>query len=77
MKNPLRFSWDPAKNELNVSRRGLSFELAKTFEFVTAIVAEDDRREYGEVREVAFGFIGQRIHSLVFNMRGTDGRTAT
>ncbi|CAI2936133.1 BrnT family toxin [Aminobacter niigataensis] len=70
MKTPRSFSFDPAKNDRNVADRGISFEQAKTFEFDTAMVATDDRKEYGEVREVAFGFIGSRLHVLVFTMRG-------
>lgn len=70
MKTPLRFSHDPAKNVRNVALRDIDFGLAAKFEFDTAVVAVDDRREYGEVREVATGFIGQRLHVLVFTMRG-------
>lgn len=70
MKTPRSFSHDPAKNDRNVAERGIGFEQAKTFEFETAMVATDDRKEYGEVREVAFGLIGSRLHVLVFTMRG-------
>lgn len=69
MKTPQTFSYDQAKNAKNVAERGIDFDLAKTFEFPTAVVATDDRKEYGEVREVALGFIGQRLHVLVFTMR--------
>jgi uncharacterized DUF497 family protein len=70
MKMPTSFSFDPAKNDRNERERGISFDAAEEFDFVTALVAEDDRRNYGEVGEVAFGFIGERIHVLVFTMRG-------
>lgn len=70
METPRSFTYDPAKNDRNEAERGISFEQAKTFEFDTALVAVDDRKEYGEVREVAFGFIGSRLHVLVFTMRG-------
>ncbi|WP_343044561.1 BrnT family toxin [Allomesorhizobium camelthorni] len=42
---------------------------AEEFDFSTAIVATDDRNDYGEVREVAAGFVGQRLHIIVFTMR--------
>ncbi len=70
MKTPRQFTFDPAKNERNLAERGIAFEAAADFEFETALIATDDRFEYGEVREVAFGFIGERIHVLVFTMRG-------
>ena len=43
---------------------------AENFEFETAVVATDDRQDYGEIRELAVGFVGNRIHVLVFTMRG-------
>lgn len=69
MKTPRRFTNDPAKNARNVAERDIDFASAATFEFETAVVATDDRKDYGEVREVATGFIGQRLHVLVFTMR--------
>jgi uncharacterized DUF497 family protein len=70
LKTPISFSSDPAKNERNIAARGISFDAARDFDFATALIGEDDRRDYGEMREVAFGFIGERIHVLVFTMRG-------
>lgn len=58
--------FDPAKNELNIKARSLSFELAAAFDFATAIVREDVRKPYPEVRYVALGFLGERLHVLCF-----------
>ena len=52
-----------------MEKHAVSFETVKTFEFETALVATDDRKDYGEVREVAFGLIGERLHTMVFTMR--------
>jgi hypothetical protein len=41
-------SFDPVKNERNVATRGISFEMAEQFEWDTALIAEDLRKEYGE-----------------------------
>nr|WP_315598715.1 BrnT family toxin [uncultured Cupriavidus sp.] len=30
----------------------------------------DDRRDYGEVREIGFGVIGGRLYCVVFTQRG-------
>jgi uncharacterized DUF497 family protein len=54
----MRITFDPAKNEHNIQERGISFELAADFDFETAIYAEDVRKDYGEVRIRALGFIG-------------------
>lgn len=51
-------------------QRGFGFEVAEAFDFATAIVAIDDRRDYGEIRRVATGFVSSRLHVLVFTMRG-------
>ncbi len=57
---------DPAKNERNVRERGLSFERAADFDFQTAIFWVDARRDYGEVRRLALGYLGDRLHVLCF-----------
>jgi uncharacterized protein len=63
-------SFDPAKNERNVASRGISFEVAEQFEWDTAMIAEDRRKEYGERRFQALGFIAGRLHAMVFTPRG-------
>ncbi len=60
------FEYDPDKNIRNLELRGLSFERAVDFEFASAWILVDDRRDYGEVRFRALGFLGGRLHALVF-----------
>lgn len=62
----MRIRFDPAKNERNVRDRGLSFERAADFDFSSALIAVDDRKEYGEVRYVALGMLDARLHVLCF-----------
>ena len=62
----MEIEFDPAKNERNIRERGLSFDLAREFEFETAVFAIDDREDYGEIRIRAFGLLGGRLHALVF-----------
>lgn len=62
----MKIDFDPAKNEANIRERGLSFERAADFDFETAIFETDDRRDYGETRYRAFGFLDGRLHALVF-----------
>ena len=71
MKRPDRLSWDAAKATTNVQKHGVSFDVADTFGFETSFVATDDRKDYGEIREVALGLIGERLHTLVFTMRNS------
>ena len=47
--------------------RGLSFERAADFDFETAHVWEDLRKDYPERRFVAVGFLESRLHVLAFS----------
>ncbi|MEQ1714707.1 MAG: BrnT family toxin [Hyphomicrobium sp.] len=62
-------SYDPAKDRRNVALRGLSFELARDFDWASATVVEDVRRQYGERRFQATGNIATRLHVVVFTIR--------
>ncbi|MGH8529974.1 MAG: BrnT family toxin [Nevskiales bacterium] len=62
-------SFDPDKNERNIAERGISFVRAAEFDWSSALVVEDFRKEYGEFRFQALGLIGERLHMLVFTPR--------
>jgi uncharacterized DUF497 family protein len=62
-------SFDSAKNERNVAIRGISFERAVAFEWDSALIVEDTRKDYGERRFQALGLIDGRLHVLVFTPR--------
>ena len=61
--------FDPAKNATNIESRGLSFELVEQMEWATALIGEDTRKAYGERRFQVLGFIGERLHAVVFTPR--------
>ena len=62
----MHLTYDPAKNERNIIKRGLAFDLAEGYEWSTALIAEDTRQDYLERRYQALGFIGEHLHMLVF-----------
>ncbi|MBK5912741.1 BrnT family toxin [Rhodocyclus purpureus] len=62
----MEITYDPARNATNVELRGLSFERAAQFDFQTAVFTVDDRRDCGEIRYRAPGFLDGRLHALVF-----------
>ena len=62
----MEISYNPSKNERNIHERQLSFDRAAEFDFSTAIVAVDNRRDYGENRYVAAGYLDSRLHILCF-----------
>jgi hypothetical protein len=62
-----------AKNARNIAARGISFEQALLFEWDSALIVADTRRDYGEDRFQAFGLIAERLHVFVFTPR--SGKT--
>jgi uncharacterized DUF497 family protein len=61
--------FDPTKNASYIASRGLSFELVELMEWVTALMEEDTRKAYGERRFQVLGYIGERLHAMVFTPR--------
>ena len=57
---------DPAKNAANIKARAISFDTVADFDFDTALIVVDDRKDYGETRYRALGRIAGRLHALVF-----------
>lgn len=70
----MSITYDPAKNERNIALRGLSFDLVADLDWEHAVIREDDRKAYGEPRYSVFGFIGERLHVVVYTPRGGDIR---
>ena len=62
----MNVTFDPAKDAANLAKHGFSLVDAVGFEWHTAVVWPDKRRDYGEFRMVALGYIGLRIMSIVF-----------
>jgi uncharacterized DUF497 family protein len=57
---------DPAKDERNIAKHGVPLQAADGFDWDTALVVEDDRFDYGEMRFYAIGYIGNRLHTLIY-----------
>jgi uncharacterized DUF497 family protein len=62
----MHIEFDAKKNDTNIRDRGLSFELADGFDFERALIWQDTRKTYPEVRFTALGLLDGRVHSLVF-----------
>lgn len=62
----MHIEFDAKKNETNIGERGLSFERASDFDFDRAIIKQDVRKPYPEVRYIAVGFLDARLHVLCF-----------
>ena len=66
----MQFSYDPAKSERNMAERRLPFDLAAEFDWGSALIVEDTRKDYEERRYQALGHIGEHLYMLVFTPRG-------
>ncbi len=61
--------FDPDKDVANVKNHGLSLVEARAFDLDSATVIVDDRVDYGEVRDRAFGRIDELGYCLMFTVR--------
>lgn len=64
----MRFSWDPAKSEVNWRERGFDFDFASLIFDGPILEREDEREDYGERRVIAVG----RADSLELTVVYTD-----
>lgn len=65
----MEITFDPRKSERILRDRGLGFELASDFNLSSATLRIDTRKDYGEVRTRALGYVGDTLYALVFTMR--------
>lgn len=67
-------TFDPAKDMSNQRKHGVSLVEAEEFEWDEALVREDTRREYGERRMIALGYIDVRLYCMVYVDRHNERR---
>ena len=61
--------WNPDKNASNMAKHGIGFNAVQDFDWATALVQADIRNSLIEVRLIALGVIGVRVHAPVFTIR--------
>lgn len=66
----MHVSFDPVKNVANIEKHGVSMALAEAIEWDEVLCTPDTRADYGELREIGFAMIGDRLHVVVFVQRG-------
>ena len=70
----MRYEFDPAKDHSNRAKHGVSLVDAEGFEWDTAVVHEDARKRYAEPRFQTMGYIGERLHVMVYCLRANAVR---
>jgi len=66
----VEIEFDPAKDQINQAKHGISLAAAAEIDLEQAIVIEDRRFEYNETRFIAYAPIDGRLHVLWFTSRG-------
>ncbi len=61
---------DDDKVAANLAKHGVPFDKVHDLDWDSAIERIDDRLEQDELRMVALGFIGVRLHVLIYTPRG-------
>jgi uncharacterized protein len=69
-----QYVWDERKRASNLKKHGVDFAIVQHFDFETAFVLRDDRKNYGEERYRAYGAIKGRLYALVFTRRDDQVR---
>jgi uncharacterized protein len=62
--------FDPAKDEVNLARHGVSLSLAGRLDWDAALVWVDDRFAYDELRMIALAPEGDTLYYVAFVDRG-------
>ena len=64
--------WDEAKRRGNLAKHRIDFTAIEDFEWETAVIEPSDRD--GETRWAATGYIGDRLHWVVYTERDSIRR---
>ena len=70
----VEFEFDSAKNKANIAKHGIDMASAELFELVEAVVTVDSRLAYPETRYQAIGYLGSRLHVMVFTLNAMSIR---
>jgi len=70
----MEIEFDPAKDDINLAKHGVSLSEAENIEWETLWARPDGRREYEELREVGFAYIGLRLYCVVYTDRAEARR---
>ncbi|HEX7386128.1 MAG TPA: BrnT family toxin [Castellaniella sp.] len=62
----MRITFDLEKDASNQAKHGVSLAVGANLEWEGAVIWPDLRRDYGEQRMAAIGYIGQRLYYAVF-----------
>ena len=65
----IKIEYDQVKNAINLAKHGVSFERVSELDFDSAIVTQDIRNDYGEIRFIGYAMLNLRLYCLVWTPR--------
>ena len=65
----MEFDWDDTKDRVNRKKHGVGFDAVSKMDWATALRFLDQRKEYGETRYLALGYIEHRLYACVYTER--------
>lgn len=66
------YEWDENKRQSNIAKHGIDFECIYAFDWGNAVIEPSPRGD--EERYSAIGYIGSRLHTLIYTERGAATR---
>jgi len=73
----MKYEWDDAKLAINLANHKVHFCLVEQFEWSSARIEPDTRKDYMEPRFIVYGLIEDRLYCLVFTPRGSHMRVTS
>ena len=68
---PPGFEWDPVKNEINIEKHSISFfEAVKVFDDPSIRIEVSPNPDYGEMRFLCVGLMGDQLVTVIAMNRG-------
>lgn len=65
----MELEWDSSKRDWTLRNRGLDFLDVERFEYDTVVVVPDRRKDYGEARYNAYGYLDGILCTYCFTYR--------
>lgn len=68
------FTFDSNKDAINLNKHGLSLAEAADLDWSEALIWVDNRKDYGEIRQIGLVPMNQRLYNVVFVDKKTERR---
>ena len=66
------YEWDEAKSRSNLDKHEIDFQAIYEFDWDNAVTQPSPRDN--ELRYIAVGYIGDRLHTVIYTRRGDNKR---